>query len=87
MKRRQWKADNKAMFVLEGLKGRPVAELRTKHNISQAQYFQWRAQLLGNARRVFEAQMLVQRLTHLQRENAQLDALIHELTVKLKTND
>ena len=49
MKRRQWKAETKAMIVLEGLKGRPVAELCNVHQICQAQYYQWRDQFLPMA--------------------------------------
>jgi len=49
MKRRKWKPGQKALIVLEGLKGRPIGELCAEHEISQAQYYQWRDQLLANA--------------------------------------
>ena len=42
MKRRMWKPEQKALIVLEGLKGRPIGELCAEHEISQAQYYQWR---------------------------------------------
>ena len=87
MNRRQWKAETKALIVLEGLKGRPVGELCHTHQISQAQYYQWRDQFFSNARGGFETQTLDQRLTHLQRENAQLQTLIGDLTVELKKPD
>ena len=87
MKQRQWKSEMKAMIVLEGLKGRAVAELCNAHQISQAQYYQWRDQFLSNAGRVFETQTHDQRMTHLQRENAKLKTLIGNLTVELKKND
>jgi hypothetical protein len=54
MKRRQWKPEQKALIVLEGLKGRPIGELCAEHEISQAQYYQWRDQFLANAARAFE---------------------------------
>ena len=54
------------MIVLERLKGRAVAELCNAHQISQAQYYQWRDQFLANAHRAFETQTLDQRLTQLQ---------------------
>jgi hypothetical protein len=38
MKKRPWDAKTKAMIVLEGLKGKPVAELCTEHAISQSLY-------------------------------------------------
>jgi transposase-like protein len=49
MKRRKWKPEQKALIVLEGLKGRPISELCAEHEISQAQYYQWRDLFLANA--------------------------------------
>ena len=40
--------------MLEGLKGRPIGELCAEHEISQAQYYQWRDQFLANAARAIE---------------------------------
>jgi transposase-like protein len=37
--------------VLEGLKGRPIGELCAEHEISQAQYYQWRDQFLATPRK------------------------------------
>jgi hypothetical protein len=37
MHRRKWDAKTTAMIVVEGLKGKPVAELCAEHQISQAQ--------------------------------------------------
>ena len=54
MQRRKWDAKTKAMIVLEGLKGKPVAEICTEHQISQAQYYQWRDQFLAHAAKAFE---------------------------------
>ena len=54
MKRRKWKPGQKALIVLEGLKGRPIGELCAEHEISQAQYYQWRDHLLANAAKAFE---------------------------------
>jgi transposase-like protein len=42
MRRRKWEAKTKALIVLEGLQGQPVAEMCTEHQISQALYDQWR---------------------------------------------
>lgn len=44
MKLRKWDAKTKAIIVLEGLKGKPVATLCQDHQISQGQYYQWRDQ-------------------------------------------
>ncbi|MDT7041189.1 hypothetical protein [Candidatus Nitronereus thalassa] len=54
MKQQQWNSETKPMMVLEGLKGRPVAELGNAHQISQAQYYQGCDQFLANADRAFE---------------------------------
>jgi transposase-like protein len=45
MKRRQWDAKAKARIVLEGLQGRPIAELCHEPQISQNQQYQGRDQL------------------------------------------
>ena len=53
MQKRKWDAKTKAMIVLEGLKGKPVAEVCTEHQISQSQYYQWRDQFLAPAAQAF----------------------------------
>ena len=50
MKRRKWKPEQKALIVLEGLKGRPIGDLCAEHEISQAQYYQWRDQFANAAK-------------------------------------
>lgn len=37
MQRRKWDANTKAIIVMEGVKGKPVAERWTEHQISQSQ--------------------------------------------------
>jgi transposase-like protein len=56
MHRRKWDATTKALIVLEGLKGKPVAEICTEHEISQSLYYQWRDQILAIAAKAFEGQ-------------------------------
>jgi transposase-like protein len=87
MQRRKWDAKTKAMIVLEGLKGQPVAEIGTEHQISQAQYDQWRDQFLAHASNAFEVHEQSQREARLARENARLKTLIGELTLELKKRD
>ena len=86
MKRRQWKPQQKALIVLEGLKGRTIGELCAEHEISQAQYYQWRDQFLANAARAFEPAGAPQRQGRLERENARLKSLVGELALELKKN-
>ena len=70
--------------MLEGLKGRPIGELCAEHEISQAQYYQWRDLFLANAARAFEPAGQPQRQDRLERENARLKALVGELALELK---
>jgi len=87
MRRRQWDANTKAMIVIEGLKGKPVAEICPEHQISQAQYDQWRDQCLAHAPKAFEVHAQSPREARLARENAQLKTCVGELTLELKNSD
>ncbi len=82
MKRRRWYPGAKAMIVVQGLKGRPVAEICIEHQINQAQYYQWRDQLMANLPQVFSAND--HREKALVRENVHLKRIIGELTLELK---
>jgi transposase-like protein len=85
MKRRKWDAKTKAMIILQGLKGKPVADICLEHQISQAQYYQWRDQFLANAHQVFGSYDKKEEI--LIRENARLRKIIGDLTVELKKSD
>lgn len=49
MQRRKWDTKTKVQVVIQGLKGRTVAEICGEYQISQNQYYQWRDQFLSNA--------------------------------------
>ena len=85
MKRRKWDPKTKAMIVLEGLKGKQVAEICIEHQISQAQYYQWRDQFLTNMNQVFSSDD--RREKTLTRENARLKRIIGDLTIELKKTE
>ncbi|HXG19789.1 MAG TPA: transposase [Methylomirabilota bacterium] len=87
MHRRKWDTKTKAMIVLEGLRGKPVAELCTEHQISQAQYYQRRDQFLTHAPKAFEGHEHNQKEARLERENARLKTLVGELLLELKKSD
>jgi hypothetical protein len=87
MPRRTWEAKIKAIIVLEGLKGKPVAELCHEPQISQAHYDQWRDQFLAHAPNAFEVHAQSPREARLVRENARLKAIVGELTLELKKSD
>jgi transposase-like protein len=82
MSRRKWDAQTKVTIVLQGLKGRPVADICTEHQISQAQYYQWRDQVMQKLPQVF--MNTERRQASLERENNRLKKMIGELTVELK---
>ena len=41
-KRKEWKPEEKLAIVLDGLKGRRVAEICLEYGISETQYYKWR---------------------------------------------
>ena len=47
MHRRTWDAQMKANMVIQGLQGKPIAELCHEHQISPSQYDQGRDQVLA----------------------------------------
>jgi len=53
MNRRNWEPKTKATIVMEGLKGKPISEICIERQISQAQYYKWRDQLLFRVPQVF----------------------------------
>ena len=87
MQRRKWDSKTKALIVLQGLKGKPVAELCTEHQISQAQFYQWRDQFLANASKTFDIRQQTQREARLEQENGRLKKLVGELTMELKKSE
>jgi transposase-like protein len=87
VQKRQWDAKTKALIVLEGLKGKPVAEICTEHQISQSQYYQWHNQSLAHAGKAFGGHQQTKREARLEQENARLKQLVGELTLELKKSD
>ena len=85
MPRRKWDAQTKATIVLQGLKGRPVSDICIEHQISQAQYYQWRDQFMKQLPKVFENTEKKQ--AGLAKENERLKKMIGELTVELKKTE
>ena len=82
MPRRKWDSQTKATVVLQGLKGKQVADICTEHQISQAQYYQWREQFMKKMPQLFLN--TERREQTLVRENRHLKRIIGELTVELK---
>jgi transposase-like protein len=75
------------MTVIQGLKGTLVADICTEHQISQAQYDQWRDQFLAHTAKAFGVHEEIQRRARLARENARLKTLVGEVILELKQSD
>ena len=86
-KGRNWTAEEKAKIVLQGLKGRPVAEICNEFRIHQTQYYKWRDKFLENAPKLFDSDKQTKREARLERENVKLKGIIGDLTVELKKSD
>lgn len=87
MKQRKWDGKTKARAVLEGIKGRKVAEICNDYQISQAQYYQWREQFLSNLDKPFEAKKATSKEERLKSEVQKLRSLVGELTLELKKSE
>lgn len=88
MKRRKWTSQEKLQIVLEGIKEAvPLGELCVRHQISQAQYYQWRDRLFKNGTKLFEYGGTEKEEERLRQENAKLQRIIGQLTVELKKSD
>ena len=87
MKRKQWSSLDKVGIVLDGLKGRPVADLCISYGISQSMYYKWRDQFLANASKAFEVNQISRKEERLLQENKRLKGVVGELTLELKKND
>ena len=84
MKNRRWDAKTKAIIVMEGIKGKPVNEICTEHQLSQSQYYRWRDEFLANIHQVFDSTKKDERLI---KENNRLKQIIGDLTVELKKTE
>ena len=87
MKRRTWTSQQKAKIVLEGLSGRPLAEICNQYEINQAQYYKWKECFLSNADKAFEHNTMNAKEARLKKQNGQLKQMVADLTLELKKND
>ena len=86
-KRRRWKSEEKSRIILEGLKGRPVADICIEHQISQSMYYSWRDQFLSNMGHVLETKKRNQREAYQNLQMDKMKKIIADLTIELKKND
>ena len=79
---RKWDEQSKAAIILQGLKGRPVADICTEHQISQAHYYRWRDRFLTNMHQTFESR--TSRESMLNQQVNELKKVVGDLTLELK---
>jgi hypothetical protein len=82
MQKRQGDATTKAVLVLEGPKGTPVAAICTEPQSSQSQPHQWRDQFLAHAAQAFEVHQHTRKEARLAQESARLKPLVGELLLE-----
>jgi transposase-like protein len=82
MRRRKWEATTNAMIVIQGLQGRPVADICHEHQIGQSQYYQWRDQFLACAPQAFEVHQHTRTEARLAHEHTQRKKLVGELILE-----
>ena len=87
MKRRKWSAKEKFQLVLEGLKNQSkIADLCSRYQISQVQYYKWRDQFLKNGTKAFEGDPEKEKV-RLEKQVQKLTNLVGHLTVELKKTE
>ena len=85
MEKRKQTSQQKLTIVLEGLSELiEISKLCAKYQIAQAQYYQWRDQLLKYGRSAFETKDVTKKEQRLEQENQKLKRIIGDLTVELK---
>jgi transposase-like protein len=75
------------MSVLEGLNGKPVAEICTEHPISPLLYDQWRDQFLAHAAPAFEVPHHPRQEARLEQEHTSLKKLVGALLLEFTNSD
>lgn len=73
--------------VLEGIKGKPVADICTSYEILQAQYYRYRDQFFAHAEESFKSTSPDSKERRLLAENQKLKQCVAELTLEIKKNE
>lgn len=87
MKQRKWDPKTKLRAVLEGLKGRSVAEICNSYQIQPSQYHQWKDSFLSNAESAFESKRTLPKEVRMAEEIMALRSLVGALTLELKKSE
>ena len=69
MKRKKWDSKTKWHIVIEGFRGRAMAEICVEYNVAQSQYYKWRDQFLTEGYKLFDIAKTDQKQLDVEREN------------------
>lgn len=80
------KMDNKIKFqaVLEGFRGKLVADICTQYQIHQSQYYKWRDEFLAHGPELFERKTKTQKEFILEEQLRMAKDLIADMQIELK---
>ena len=87
MKQRKWDSKTKVRVIVEGLKGKSIANICNEYQINQSLYYQWRDQFMSRVEQVFDLPKKGSQEVHLEEEIRKLKAVIGDLTVELKKSE
>ena len=87
MKRKKWDSKTKWHIVIEGFRGRAMAEICVEYNVAQSQYYKWRDQFLTEGYKLFDIAKTDQKQLDVERENKKLKNLVGELAFELKKSE
>ena len=87
MKQRKWDSKTKVKVVVEGLKGKSIANICNEYQINQSLYYQWRDQFMSRVEQVFDLPKKGSQEVRLEEEIRKLKTVIGDLTVELKKSE
>ena len=88
MNKKKYKAKERLIIVLEGIKGNlSLGELCNQYGISQQTYYNWRDRLLSEGSKIFSYGGVDREKEVLKQELSRLKETVGELTMELKKND
>lgn len=82
------KMDNKVKFqaVLEGIRGKAVADICAQYQIHQSQYYKWRDEFLAHGSELFERKSKTEKEFILEEQLRLAKDLLADMQIELKKN-
>lgn len=80
----KWDEKTKFQVVLEGLRGKEVAEICSQYGIHQAQYYKWRDEFFQYGPEIFKRKKKTNRELILEEQLRMAKDLIADMQIELK---